>query len=383
MASALSPAARRALRVGAAVYVAAAGAAFVVFRPSQPPPSAVATRVGADGRPLPPTEAERRAAFDANAARYDEEVETHEWLSGISGLRGKLVRGLGARKGGSEGGPLVLEVGVGTGRQLDHYPPGARVVGADFSPAMLDVARRRAQRLGWEVAASAEELMRGSKAAASEAAPAAARADAPGSVVAALSRVLPDAVSSNAPRRLALVRVGAEAPSGGIGEPAAAAAAAAEAESLAAAVALASPSSAAALPASVPGSHALPFPSGSFDAAVDTFGLCSYEDPVAMLREVARVVRPRGRIFLLEHGESEWGWLNGLLHRSAAGHAARHGCWWDRDIEGLVAQAGLRVVRRERRHAGTTYFLVVEEDGGEMKGGSGRGAAMMAGQQQR
>ena len=33
------------------------------------------------------------------------------------------------------------------------------------------------------------------------------------------------------------------------------------------------------------------FESGSFDTVVDTFGLCSYEDPVAALREMARVCR--------------------------------------------------------------------------------------------
>jgi len=40
----------------------------------------------------------------------------------------------------------VLEVGVGTGRNLRHYPPAVRHLTAlDFSPAMLQHARRRAQ----------------------------------------------------------------------------------------------------------------------------------------------------------------------------------------------------------------------------------------------
>ena len=37
------------------------------------------------------------------------------------------------------------------------------------------------------------------------------------------------------------------------------------------------------------------FKSGSFDTVVDTFGLCSYEDPVAVLREMTRVCRKSGR----------------------------------------------------------------------------------------
>jgi ubiquinone/menaquinone biosynthesis C-methylase UbiE len=37
----------------------------------------------------------------------------------------------------------VLEVGVGTGLNLRHYPPGTKVVGLDRSEAMLSVARGR------------------------------------------------------------------------------------------------------------------------------------------------------------------------------------------------------------------------------------------------
>ena len=42
----------------------------------------------------------------------------------------------------------VLELGVGTGRNLSFYPPGVRLTAIDLSPAMLEVARRRAQELG-------------------------------------------------------------------------------------------------------------------------------------------------------------------------------------------------------------------------------------------
>lgn len=38
----------------------------------------------------------------------------------------------------------VLEAGVGTGRNLRWYPPGAEVLGVDLSPEMLARARRRA-----------------------------------------------------------------------------------------------------------------------------------------------------------------------------------------------------------------------------------------------
>src|SRR6266849_10873529 len=38
---------------------------------------------------------------------------------------------------------LILDAGVGTGRNFPFYPPGARIVGIDLSPAMLARAARR------------------------------------------------------------------------------------------------------------------------------------------------------------------------------------------------------------------------------------------------
>lgn len=39
----------------------------------------------------------------------------------------------------------VLEVGVGTGQNMPHYPPGCEVTGIDFSPEMLKRAKKRAK----------------------------------------------------------------------------------------------------------------------------------------------------------------------------------------------------------------------------------------------
>jgi ubiquinone/menaquinone biosynthesis C-methylase UbiE len=45
----------------------------------------------------------------------------------------------------------VLEVAIGTGRNLPHYPSGIHLTGIDFSPQMLQLARRLAEQLGLDV----------------------------------------------------------------------------------------------------------------------------------------------------------------------------------------------------------------------------------------
>jgi ubiquinone/menaquinone biosynthesis C-methylase UbiE len=45
----------------------------------------------------------------------------------------------------------VLEVAIGTGRNLGYYPPAVRLTGIEFSPAMLELARRHADQEGRRV----------------------------------------------------------------------------------------------------------------------------------------------------------------------------------------------------------------------------------------
>ncbi len=53
--------------------------------------------------------------------------------------------GDGRRWACAEARGRTLEVAVGTGRNLHHYPPGVHVWGVDLSPGMLALARQRAQ----------------------------------------------------------------------------------------------------------------------------------------------------------------------------------------------------------------------------------------------
>ncbi|KAI0216573.1 hypothetical protein L0F63_006044, partial [Massospora cicadina] len=100
------------------------------------------------------------------------------------------------------------------------------------------------------------------------------------------------------------------------------------------------------------------FNDDSFDTVVDTFGLCSYQDPVRVLLEMQRVCKPDGRIVLLQHGRADYAFLNQLLDTSAAKRALKWGCWWNRDILELLKRSKLRVTYLNRWHFGTTYYVV-------------------------
>lgn len=106
---------------------------------------------------------------------------------------------------------------------------------------------------------------------------------------------------------------------------------------------------------------------GKYDTIFQSFGLCSVSDPVKLITNMASMVEPgTGRIYLLEHGRGSFEFLNRWLDKSAEGHFKKHGCWWNRDIEGIVREAartapGLEVVHLGRplwRQVGTT--LVIE-----------------------
>ena len=75
-----------------------------------------------------------RHRYDRGAARYDWVTWPMEKMA-MDRFRGRLI--------GQVSGPRVLEVGVGTGRNLPLYRPGLQIDAIDFSPRMLERARRK------------------------------------------------------------------------------------------------------------------------------------------------------------------------------------------------------------------------------------------------
>ena len=82
-----------------------------------------------------------QSRYDRNAALYDLTEAPMELAFG------RLRRQLWAEVKGE----AVLEIGVGTGKNLPYHPKGARVMAVDLSPQMLRRAAGRARRLGWDV----------------------------------------------------------------------------------------------------------------------------------------------------------------------------------------------------------------------------------------
>ena len=136
-----------------------------------------------------------RRVYDRIAGIYDLYSAPMEWMGGARRRR-RVFSGAHGE---------VLEVGVGTGSNLEYYSEGVQVTGIDISPRMLERARGRA-----------------------EASPAAVTLE-------------------------------------------------------------------------VADVEQLPFDDDRFDMATASCVFCSVADPVQGLRELGRVVRPQGRVLLLEH----------------------------------------------------------------------------------
>lgn len=103
---------------------------------------------------------------------------------------------------------------------------------------------------------------------------------------------------------------------------------------------------------------AIPFPDETFDAVVATFVFCSVEEPKAVLDELRRVLKPGGRLVLLEHVRGEGGvarWQDRLtpLHRKLAGN-----CHLNRDTRATVAAAGFDATAVQPIHLPGTHKLV-------------------------
>ena len=81
---------------------------------------------------------DQRQVWDKAAPSYDKQMAFFE----------KIQFGGGREWLGERARGRVLEVAIGTGRNLPHYPADVAITGVELSPAMLAIARQRATSLG-------------------------------------------------------------------------------------------------------------------------------------------------------------------------------------------------------------------------------------------
>jgi ubiquinone/menaquinone biosynthesis C-methylase UbiE len=87
----------------------------------------------------------------------------------------------------------------------------------------------------------------------------------------------------------------------------------------------------------------LPFPADSFDAAVMTFVLCSVDEPAAALAEVRRVLRPGGRLVVLEHVRGEGRLARWQDRLTGVSERLFGNCHLNRQTRDAIAAAGFDV----------------------------------------
>jgi len=85
--------------------------------------------------------AQQKRVWDKSASSYDKQIAFFE----------KVQFGGGREWLGERARGRVLEVAIGTGRNLPHYPSDAIVTGIELSPAMLAIGCQRAGELGRDV----------------------------------------------------------------------------------------------------------------------------------------------------------------------------------------------------------------------------------------
>jgi ubiquinone/menaquinone biosynthesis C-methylase UbiE len=102
----------------------------------------------------------------------------------------------------------------------------------------------------------------------------------------------------------------------------------------------------------------LPLQSASFDCVLVAFVFCTVPDPTQGLRECFRVLKPGGRLILLEHMGSDRSWLRPLMNWLNPLTVRLLGDHINRPTASLVTQAGFQLATVENLFGDVVRLLV-------------------------
>ncbi len=106
----------------------------------------------------------------------------------------------------------------------------------------------------------------------------------------------------------------------------------------------------------------LAFPDGAFDTVAGTLVFCSIPDPALALGEIRRVLKPGGRLLLVDHVRSHHHWLGAAQDALApAWLAITSGCNLNRDTEATVRRAGFEIEQLKMGWGGLLKLMVARQ----------------------
>ena len=92
------------------------------------------------------------------------------------------------------------------------------------------------------------------------------------------------------------------------------------------------------------GAESIPIPDQSVDTVVSTWTFCSVTDPQKVLKEIMRVLRPKGRFIFVDHGASPA--LAIRVVQTTLTSITKYftgNCHYNRQIDKLISKAGLSI----------------------------------------
>lgn len=103
----------------------------------------------------------------------------------------------------------------------------------------------------------------------------------------------------------------------------------------------------------------LPFPNHHFDTIVITLVLCSVDNMKQVIQECKRVLKPNGKLLVLEHIKMEQPFLAGLQHllTPAWKHIA-DGCHLNRNPEVIIKECGFDIISSKKYLSSLVISLI-------------------------